>query len=54
MRTLYKGQVWAKDTNGIIQAEKLLSLTGDWKAYLKEARETQAMNLSNMNEQDGR
>jgi len=27
-----------KDTQGIIQAEKLLSLTGDWKAYLREAQ----------------
>jgi hypothetical protein len=25
------------DPDGIIQPEKLLSLTGDWKAYLKSA-----------------
>lgn len=27
-----------KDTNGIIQPEKLLSLAGDWKTYLQEAQ----------------
>ncbi|GMQ92178.1 MAG: transposase [Gammaproteobacteria bacterium] len=29
-----------KDTQGIIQTEKLLSLAGDWKTYLKEAQGT--------------
>ena len=27
-----------KDDNGIVQTEKLLSLAGDWKVYLREAR----------------
>ena len=31
-----------KDKQGIIQPEKLLKLTGDWKIYLKEAQEFQA------------
>jgi putative transposase len=29
-----------KDSQGIIQPEKLLSLAGDWKTYLKEAQGT--------------
>ena len=31
-----------KDKQGIIQPEKLLKLTGDWKTYLKEAQSFQS------------
>lgn len=27
-----------KDANGIVQADKLISLVGDWRAYLNEVR----------------
>ena len=32
------GHLAGKDSSGLIQAERLISLTGDWRAYFKEAQ----------------
>jgi putative transposase len=42
-----------KDTKAIVQAEKLLALAGDWKAYLKSASVIRDRNLISMNAQVG-